>query len=1018
MTRCSTKAILAGAVLMACISAGTIPQAKGQGNPPDDPTGILRKPIPDKLVVLTFDDGPASHATIVAPILKSLGFNGSFYVCDFDSFKTRKDWYMTWRQMKELDSKGFEIGNHTVGHGGGLSNYLAMEDELFANNGPRMTTVCWPLYGVVWGICPDLAKNGYTFGRGGHERSYRPTVDNPFDVPSFTIHDRIPVETFIKQAQQACQGRVVVYCFHGVPDMEHSSVGLEPQTFKAMMQYLKDNNYKCIAMRDLVEYIDPAKAAKLPPTAQEVKAEVPFIVNKDNKPYVAVAAKEIKTHPAPVNVMPVSSAKEILDFVLPGKASVAISETRIGVYVPTATDVTTLAPTFTVSPFASALPVSGTARDFSKPQTYAITAQDGSSRVVAVTVVKSDKPNAFAWTKAEAGNWSDGSKWTSNLGAGSGPTAAGQSDYIINFNQAGKYAVTNDLQEGFELNRLNLSVGQGNALTLTGKGMKFSKNIASGTQPSINQNSIFTDDKITMPINLAADVAVNSPGCSYSRPAGRLIIGGLISGAGGLIVNDGGPLYITNSSNNYSGGTIINSGMLCMNAWANGEPGTLGTGPVTLNRGATFSPCGGICTNTLILNGGTIEGNFTWNAPIILNGNTEIAGYNLNLNKISGGMSGPGGLTEIGIQGAFGRINFGTVYLWGTNTYTGPTTVHMGMLFVKKAVALYNADTAQWIPAKITVHPAATLVISAGGPGECTGEHVGTLLKNLTASVNENGLMAGSILCLDTANAKEPVTVSADISDSKGSGGGAFRFKKCGAGAMRLSGNNTYTGQTILESGLLSVSSFNSFTKGKGKASSSLGAPMDIEAGEIIIGEEGKDGDCALIYTGTGETSDRVLNLAGKNSTLILDQSGAGLLKLTSAFLISGYGANKTIALKGDTAGSGELGGNIANPHDRAGKATTAVTKSGTGTWTLSGSNSYSGPTTVVQGALSVASAESLGPKTEVTIAQNATLDLNFSGRMKVHGLSLGGKVQPPGEYSAARYPKFMGGTGILMVQP
>ena len=163
-----------------------------------DPGGILRKPIPDKLVVLTFDDACASGYTVVAPILEPRGFNASFYVCDFDSFKTRKDWYMTYRQMIDLDRRGFEIGNHTVGHGGGLDNYLAMEDQLFANGGPRMTTVCWPLYGVVWNICPDLAKRGYTFGRGGHERPYRPTVDSPFDVPSFTITDNQPSEAFVK----------------------------------------------------------------------------------------------------------------------------------------------------------------------------------------------------------------------------------------------------------------------------------------------------------------------------------------------------------------------------------------------------------------------------------------------------------------------------------------------------------------------------------------------------------------------------------------------------------------------------------------------------------------------------------------------------------------------------------------------------------------------------------------------------------------------------------------------------
>ena len=34
----------------------------------EDPTGIIKKPIPDRLVVFTFDDSCASHATVAAPI--------------------------------------------------------------------------------------------------------------------------------------------------------------------------------------------------------------------------------------------------------------------------------------------------------------------------------------------------------------------------------------------------------------------------------------------------------------------------------------------------------------------------------------------------------------------------------------------------------------------------------------------------------------------------------------------------------------------------------------------------------------------------------------------------------------------------------------------------------------------------------------------------------------------------------------------------------------------------------------
>ena len=87
------KPKFAGTILLATITLHSV--ALGQGPAGADSKGILRKAIPDKLVVLTFDDGCASGYTVVAPILKEMGFNGSFYICDFDAFKTRKDWYLT-----------------------------------------------------------------------------------------------------------------------------------------------------------------------------------------------------------------------------------------------------------------------------------------------------------------------------------------------------------------------------------------------------------------------------------------------------------------------------------------------------------------------------------------------------------------------------------------------------------------------------------------------------------------------------------------------------------------------------------------------------------------------------------------------------------------------------------------------------------------------------------------------------------------------------------------------------------
>src|SRR5919106_173865 len=76
------------------------------------------EPIPEKLVVLTFDDSCASHHAVAAPLLKRYGFGATFFITEGFTFRTNKRDYMTWEQIAALHRDGFEIGNHTRDHMG------------------------------------------------------------------------------------------------------------------------------------------------------------------------------------------------------------------------------------------------------------------------------------------------------------------------------------------------------------------------------------------------------------------------------------------------------------------------------------------------------------------------------------------------------------------------------------------------------------------------------------------------------------------------------------------------------------------------------------------------------------------------------------------------------------------------------------------------------------------------------------------------------------------------------------
>jgi len=253
-------------------------------------TARALEPIPDKLVVLTFDDSVSSHYMVVRPILKRLGFGATFFISEGFSFPTNKHDYMTWEQIAELHRDGFEIGNHTRDHLSITARTVSrLREQIEAINRrcaehqiPRPTSLAYPGNAIVLDALPVLKDLGIRFARRGGAPEYpydagrgfafEPGLDHPLLIPS--AGDARPnwtIDDFTRAADQAHGGRIGVMQFHGAPDREHPWVNTNPENFGKFMDYLRTGGFKVIAMRDLARYVDPSKVPADPMSIIEVR---------------------------------------------------------------------------------------------------------------------------------------------------------------------------------------------------------------------------------------------------------------------------------------------------------------------------------------------------------------------------------------------------------------------------------------------------------------------------------------------------------------------------------------------------------------------------------------------------------------------------------------------------------------------------------------------------------------------------------------------------------------------------
>jgi len=235
-------------------------------------------PIPDNLVVLTFDDGNKSDFANVPKVLKKHGFGATFYVTEGLGFLKNPQNYLSWEQIRQLHEMGYEIGNHTQHHRNvshlkseELAASLAHIDKRCAENKiTKPVTFCYPGFHNNHASVKVLEKHGFLFarrgvgpeykdpGKGARGPAYDPKVDDPLLVPTTGYAGPDWKMKDLKWAiDQAKDGKITVLCFHGIPAIEHPWVSTDLEDFEKYMQYLKDEDCTVIAMRDLAKYVNP-----------------------------------------------------------------------------------------------------------------------------------------------------------------------------------------------------------------------------------------------------------------------------------------------------------------------------------------------------------------------------------------------------------------------------------------------------------------------------------------------------------------------------------------------------------------------------------------------------------------------------------------------------------------------------------------------------------------------------------------------------------------------------------------
>lgn len=133
-------------------------------------------PVPEKTVVLTFDDGLDNQYATAFPLLKKYNMTATFFVYTIVVGHKK---FMTWDNIIEIDKAGFEIASHTRNHENlqKTTDPQVLDIEITGSKktieekiGHPVYTLAYPFYAHTESVYPLVKAAGYTAARAGWKK--------------------------------------------------------------------------------------------------------------------------------------------------------------------------------------------------------------------------------------------------------------------------------------------------------------------------------------------------------------------------------------------------------------------------------------------------------------------------------------------------------------------------------------------------------------------------------------------------------------------------------------------------------------------------------------------------------------------------------------------------------------------------------------------------------------------------------------------------------------------------------